>query len=303
MALIGDAMAGAASESNGLPQYTPGMGGSLGQLGGVDLRTGTNQRSGGPFGVPFTGTGFIDALDPMMQAASQTQQVRKNQVLISTGKDGDKYMDVEDANDRPWAWSKAWKKKQLARMSKVLGEPVNEFNDQFFATWQKAVQWAAAANRAGKNLTPYDALDLMAREKPGGVTLDKDGNAVSTTTARSVDNITEGQAWGYLKGAVENAIGRAPTQAELHRFLGKARDVAASNPEVTRTTTTTMKDGSGQNSTQSTTGGIREGDLALAASNMAATPEAAAYQVAGKYMNVLMGALDGPVDIPTPGGP
>lgn len=268
-----------------------------------------NDFSGGISDKPWMNNGQTPAapggmgsIDP---TKSGTASKKKNDPIVvfrygktDKAKD-DKVMTASAALIRPWAWDEEWKQKQLSLVSRIIGKPLTDFTEEFFQVWKTAVTWAAEANAAGKTITPYEALDRMARENNAHVTLDKDGNVLTKTTAKSVDNITEGQAWGYLQGAVQEAIGRAPTTAELRRFLSKARDVAADNPTITRTTTRTRPDGTSQTSSQETTGGMKEGDLAMEAANMAATPEAAAYQVAGKYMEALMGLLDGPVDLET----
>lgn len=211
--------------------------------------------------------------------------------IKDTRKKSPKLLPLQEALDVPWSWSaKKWSQ-EMRRASLAAGETINS-RAQFLQVWEQAVKWANSAARAGKPITPFDAMDLMARDTAA---ITRAGNKTVTSTSTSVDNITEGQAWATLRGAVESAIGRGPTEAELHRFLSKARDIAADNPSVTRTTTTQNSDGTSSSQSSSTTGGTTEADYALAAQNMAATPEAAAYQTAGKYMNALIAALDGPV--------
>lgn len=199
---------------------------------------------------------------------------------------------VQDALDLPWSWSDARWAKEMERASKVAGEPIQTRKD-YLDIWGQAVSWANAAQRAGKPITPFQAMNLMARETAAVI---KAGNRTHTSTTTSVDTITDGQAWSTLTSAVKDAIGRAPTTSELHRFIGKAKDIAASNPRVT--TTTSSEDTKGNSrSTSTSKGGVTGDDLALAAHNMAATPEAAAYQAATTYMGALMSVLDGPVDL------
>lgn len=209
---------------------------------------------------------------------------------------------IDRALAEPWNWDPDRMQQEMARASAAAGEPVTT-REQFQAVWDKAVKWARDSRLAGRPITPYDAMDLMAREQ-AAVTLD--GKKTTTSVAKSVDQITDGQAWQVLDRAVRSAIGRAPTNAELQRFIGQARELASRNPHVTRTTTTTTRnpDGTDGSSTQKSVskGGVTEGDLALAAQNLAATPEAAAYQAAGTYFNAFLDALNSPVDVANPVG-
>lgn len=218
------------------------------------------------------------------------------------GNSRDNEVTTDRALAEPWNWDNTRLQQEFARASRAVGQPV-QTREQFQAVWEKAVDWAKQSRVAGKPITPYDAMDLMARDQ-AAVTLD--GKTTTTSVAKSVDEVTDGQAWAVLERAAKDMLGRAPTNAELQRFIGKARDIAARNPHVSRTTTTTTKNADGTNgSTTSSSvskGGMTEGDLALAAQNMAATPEAAAYQAAGTYFNEFLRALDSPVDMPNPVG-
>src|SRR3546814_8782511 len=77
---------------------------------------------------------------------------------------------VDRALAEPWNWSPERLQQEFARASLAAGEPVTTRED-FAAVWEKAVQWALQSRIANpkKPITPYEALEMMAREKAGAV--------------------------------------------------------------------------------------------------------------------------------------
>ena len=208
---------------------------------------------------------------------------------------GRKEIGGDAALNAPWNWSKAKQQREFKRASLATGQPINSIIS-FLPVWKQAVDLAAQSLKAGSPMTPYDIMDLMKRDGGLGGT-GYTGPRSVTTTSKSVDKISEGTAWAVINDAVTKAIGRAPSDSELKRFIGRANDIAVRNPTRTTTTTKYNKYGQAVSSNSRSRQGASAGDYELAARNLAATPESAAYQAATTYYNAFAQALSSPVSL------
>lgn len=203
---------------------------------------------------------------------------------------------LNDAMVKPWEWNQKQWQTQMARAGVTT-------RDEFMQVWSKAVDWANQSWQAtkgganGKPITPFDALDLIRRETATSV------GGARTQTQKSVEEISDGQAWSVIDGAVRNAMGRGATDAEMRRFIARAHDLAARNPNISTTTSQQSVDGKSSSTTQHSKTGTSEADYQLAAAKMAADdPEAGAFQAAGPLFKALVDALGATVNVSNPAG-
>lgn len=273
-------------------------------LGALSNRGGSSADSYGsslgfdPNTVPTTPGGMPGVNGPAGAAA--IKRLLK-QVPMSQGKGGWKATSIDDAELEPLRWTGKKLETALRQMSAATGKPITD-KFQLQQEWAKLVKMSAqywAASNGGKipgvARTPSDILNEAAQtgKTAGAVSL------TSQQTHSSVDEISDGTAWGYMSNAATQMLGRAPTEGELRRFISKAHDIASRNPSIT--TQTTKTDSKGNTTTSSKTkGGADAGDYAAAAQKLASTPEAAAYQAAGTYFNALVDMLDSPVNLTAP---
>lgn len=207
----------------------------------------------------------------------------------------------------PYRWVNDKKKmnKLLTAVSAATGKPVTDFFEAL-EVWQVAVKTANQSwigTNGGKNgapLSPWDALGLMSRT-PGGY-----GNSLAktgprTTTSRSVNEISDGDAWSVVNRAVTELLGRAASTSELQEFASRANRIAANNPTITRTTTKYDAQGRPVSESSKTQQGASAGDYELAARNMAnRDPEAGAYQAAATYYPKLLETLGSMANLRNP---
>lgn len=185
------------------------------------------------------------------------------------------------------------------RMTKLMEWAGTDDLGKLESMWADAVRRAQASFRltdAGKNgdaKTPFEFLREMGRKNTSMAAPGSAGGPSQRTTTRTIDEPTEGQLWGHLQSAAEQLLGRAPTDSELRRFAARASDIAARNPTVSTTSEKVSADGGSVTRTATQSGGVTEADYELEARKAAATPEAAAFQVASTYMNALERALEG----------
>jgi hypothetical protein len=196
--------------------------------------------------------------------------------------------------------------KQLNKLfkyvSEATGQQINSF-DEAVKVWQKAVAKAEASwtgtrgGKKGKPTTPWDELLIAKRDRQAGIANDlsvgPEGGRGGTqrSVVKSIDEISDGTAWTFIDTAARQMLGRAATESEVRRFVSKAHDIAARNPNIS--TVTTVDDGAGGGSQKTKTKqGAGQGDYELEArNNMAASPEAGAFQAATTYFKALQDAL------------
>jgi hypothetical protein len=195
----------------------------------------------------------------------------------------DSTKDLQGAVNDWYTWSDAERSAFGQRLYK-LGL-VNNPNDygQLFSAWQGAVQEASNFYMAaGRKVTPWQAIDLMANTAGGGL-------KPTTQTSTSVKVPTVEDAHAATKQIFQALMGRGPNQEELDRYASMMTGYAQKHPSVTKTTT----DAHG-NQTSTTSGGTSDAAMGDMLSTQAkADPEYGAYQAATTYWNALVGALGG----------
>lgn len=161
---------------------------------------------------------------------------------------------------------------------------------QVQAAWNAAVQQAAGFYTYGqKQVTPWEAIDIMAGLQPGGGA-NKPFSGQKTTVDRNVEIPSATTIRAGLKSVFTQELGRAPTADEIDRYSSMFVKAAKDNPVVTRTTGT-FENGQQVASNSTKSGGVDLGQLATEKTQ--ATDEYGAYQASTTYMNALMQAIGG----------
>lgn len=176
---------------------------------------------------------------------------------------------------------------------------------QLQAQWANAVQDAAQAYTvSGKQVTPYDIVDIMGTVNGAGGTTgglaagSVPGGTKQTETDRTVDHVSNEEASQILRNAFEQAVGRAPTDTEVEEFANRLHTAIRQNPTVTKTTATMDANGNVTRNVDSE-GGFGSGGVGGFANSMAqqdamADPEYGAYQASTTYFNALLQAIKSP---------
>ena len=157
--------------------------------------------------------------------------------------------------------------------------------------WQAAVTQAAGFYTYGKReVTPWEAVDLMAGITPGGGRQSLAGT--KTAVQRQVDIPSKTTMRAGLKAVFEQELGRAPNADELDRYSSMFVKAAKANPTVARTTTTYDDQGRAVNSSSTQSGGFSSTDMQqLATEKTQDSQEWGSFQAATTYSNALMRAI------------
>jgi hypothetical protein len=156
------------------------------------------------------------------------------------------------------------------------------------SAWEKAVELAAQYHQVGKNVTPWQVLDLVAGK---GGRIQTNGPKTTVSRSKSTDMPTAGDIDHSTRSIFQEQMGRDPTESELARYRGIALREAKRNPAIVTTTTTTDPDGN-STSTSTRQGGFTANDLAEAQTkNASDDPEHGAYQASTFYFNALLDAI------------
>jgi hypothetical protein len=204
----------------------------------------------------------------------------------------DKTLTATQVLNLPYTWSEEKITETMKRM-RESGLKVTTF-EEMGQVWQQLVQRASLTYSLseGKNkVTPWDVLDLYKSEAKAAGGYVNYENGVTTRVAKSVSNITEGEAWATMQQTVAQMLGRDPSDQEVRNFAYKMNQLAAQNPSISKTVTRYK---AGQESTSSTTteAGFGAADMAEAAYDKAQNdPEYAEYQSATTYFNAALSAL------------
>lgn len=186
------------------------------------------------------------------------------------------------------------KVQQIMQAAQKAGLAVETYEDAS-KLWASVVDMAASSySLAGKQVTPWALIQL--RGKYAG----KDGKMKNQVSVRTnIDEMDPAQARLMFEQTAQQALGRAPSKAEIDDFIAKAQTIARQNPTVTTTTSKVGFDGKAdtENSTSVTKGqGAAQAKAQLAAMDQAKQSEDyAAYQAAGNYFPMLFEALQSPV--------
>jgi len=207
-----------------------------------------------------------------------------------------KTMTVGAALNQTYLWSDDHVSEVMKRMREA-GIPVKSFEDMQ-SVWKDLVTRASRAftlSKGKREVTPWDVLSTVKKENVEAGVLDKDGNIVQTQVNKSVNEISDGDAWASLKSQMSQLIGRDPTEQEVRDYASKLNSIAARNPSITKTTTTTDAETGDSSTSSHTSGGYDEADQAQDMyDEITDSPEYAQYQSATTYMNALFGALGEP---------
>lgn len=200
---------------------------------------------------------------------------------------------VGAALNLPYNWTTEHTTDVMKKM-RAAGMNVKDFPSMMQA-WQMLVERASrmfVLSNGQKEVTPWDVLSLVKKESKASGLLDHHGNVVHTTTQRSVDDFSDGQSWTMLTQAMENGLGRKPTDQEVRDYASRLNAIAARNPSVTTARTVTNQD-TGQTHTSSHTSGGYTADDAMQqiTNDVQNTDEYAQVQSATTYFNALLGAL------------
>lgn len=205
----------------------------------------------------------------------------------------DKAQSITRARNLPYLWDEDEVDAAMKRMQDA-GMDVTSF-ESLTAKWNALVDRASTTymlSEGEKKLTPWDVLDLIQREDEsanGGVDPE---NFTHTSTNKSIQDISEGEAWATLQSNLSRMLGRDPSDQEVRDFTHRMNGLAARNPAISRTIST-YKDGRLTNST------TREVDSGFTADDMAMTsyedaqadPEYGAFQAASTYFQATQQAL------------
>lgn len=202
---------------------------------------------------------------------------------------------VTRALNQPYLWDEE-ELDEAMKLMQDAGLDVKSFDD-VNDVWQGLVERAAKTytiSEGEKKVTPWDVLDLIKREdeSANGGPLGDDENFTHVSTSKSVQDISEGEAWATLQSNLSRMLGRDPSDQEVRDFTHRMNGLAARNPAISKTIST-YKDGRLTNST------TREVDSGFTADDMMmnsyedaqADPEYGAFQAATVYYNSAVSAL------------
>jgi hypothetical protein len=157
-----------------------------------------------------------------------------------------------------------------------------------FAGWQNAVQTASNFYMAaGRKVTPWQAVDLMANTAGGPQ------SKTQTNTSRSFNIPTVEDAHVATKQIFQALMGRDPDKNELDRYGSMMSAYAQKHPTVTKQTQTTDIHGNTTSSSTSSGGYSAAGVTDMLSDRAKADPEYGSYQAATTYFNALIGAMGG----------
>lgn len=200
---------------------------------------------------------------------------------------------VTRALNQPYLWDEQELDEAMKKMQDA-GLDVKSFDD-VNSVWQGLVERAAKTytiSEGEKKVTPWDVLDLVKREDATANGGEDPDNFTHVSTSKSVQDISEGEAWSVMQSNLSRMLGRDPSDQEVRDFAHRMNGLAARNPAISKTIST-YKDGRLTNST------TREVDSGFTADDMMmksyedaqSDPEYGAYQAGATYFNATMGAL------------
>lgn len=201
---------------------------------------------------------------------------------------------VTRALNQPYLWDEEELDSAMKRMQDA-GLDVKSFDD-VNSVWQSLVERAAKTftiSEGEKKVTPWDVLDLIEREdESANGALREDENFTHVSTSKSVQDISEGEAWATLQSNLSRMLGRDPSDQEVRDFTHRMNSLAARNPAISKTIST-YKDGRLTNSTtREVESGFTADDMMQDSYEQAqANPEYGAFQAASTYYNAAISAL------------
>lgn len=197
---------------------------------------------------------------------------------------------VQRALNQPYLWDDEELDEAMKRMQDA-GLDVKSFDD-VNDVWQGLVERAAKTytfSKGDRKVTPWDVLDMVQREQEGQ---EDDENFTHVSTSRSVQDISEGEAWSVIQSNLSRMLGRDPSDQEVRDFTHRMNTLAARNPAISKTVST-YKDGRLTNSktTEVESGFTADDMMQQSYEDAQADPEYGAYQAGAVYFNSAMQAL------------
>lgn len=208
----------------------------------------------------------------------------------------DKFASIQEvmAEVNEWSTKKREKFAELAVDAGLLKAVTTNYDELEPILGQLAVRSAKLYER-GVKVTPWSLLERYG--KAGGV--DGSNGPVTTTTVNKSINLTSPrEADALVDAALQQRLGRSPTEKEKKAFLAALNSSEKKEPTVTKSTTTTTGSGTENvsNSTSSnTSGGVDVGAFAREWSMEHNKDEAGSYQALSTYMPAFFSALEAPV--------
>ena len=207
--------------------------------------------------------------------------------------DTDKAQSITRAMNLPYTWDEEQVDDAMKRMQDA-GYDVRSFDD-LTEVWGGLVDRASKTymlSKGERKVTPWDVLDLIKREDETANGGEDPDNFTHVSTSKSIQDISEGEAWSTLQSNLSRMLGRDPSDQEVRDFTHRMNTLAARNPAISKTIST-YKDGRLTNSTtREVESGFTADDMAMNSYESAqADPEYGAFQAATTYYNSAIQAL------------
>lgn len=228
----------------------------------------------------------------------------------------DKYQTYAEASAAPTTWSDQQLNNFIRQgtMRKIRGFSMEMGLPDVMKAWGDMVDASRAMSSNFARYSPWDIMNSYGDGSTGRGTY-KDGAweydattgqrlrflgaTKKTTTSKQVDLSSYADVEALTKSVLIQALGRAPSAAEVASFKKTLNSEERANPTVATTTSTlspNLQTGEVETTQQSTTtsGGLSaEAKAGLVEEKAQATPEYGAYQAATTYMNSLMQMMGG----------
>lgn len=197
-------------------------------------------------------------------------------------------------------------------LNKVPGFDVNMGMPEIISAWDELVKSSYELNQAkgsDKKWTPWDVLQTYGNSKgkfgtvkngdwlydvATGAKLKYVGPKSKTTTSRDVNLSSAEDVKALTTQVLTQALGRAPTTAEVAQYKSTINAQENENPTMTTTTQTLNDQGEAVSQSSKTTGGFdAAAQQQLVQDQASQTPEFAKYQSGTTYWNALMQMMTG----------
>lgn len=249
-----------------------------------------------PNGVPGASTGTTDIWGSETGA---DLVVKSNGSLHPNGTEP--LMKIQDVMYQFWARDQKWVDQLADKLVKANMLPsVNVTRSDVWEAFRSNILMDAAqqyASNPTKAPTVEQVLQSFMKRPVGDASSTQDKPKQYTTTNKQTNLSDPTEADSVFVQALQQRLGRAPTDAEKHTFLAALNAAQRANPSVTNTQYTLDPKTGGYNTTVGTTsGGVNPGQFADDFTMKNNKQEYGAYQAATTYFDAMMGALG------TPGG-
>lgn len=209
----------------------------------------------------------------------------------------DKFASIQEviASVNDWSEKKRQKFAELAVDAGLLKQATTNYDDLEPILGQLAIRSAKLYER-GVKVTPWALLERYG--KAGSVPGAGGGPVTTTTVNKSINLTSPREADALVDAALQQRLGRSPTEKEKKEFLSALNSSEKKEPTVTKTTTTTSGAGTenvSSNTSSNTSGGVDVGAFAREWSLSHNKDEAGSYQALAQYMPAFYAALGAPV--------